>query len=145
MKEETTTWNQERIEWTLKKRLWLVLPITKWRTLLMGTTVMVVFLFFTKPSVVIYLNCRTYPDSFSKTDKLALQKRAKYFCIKGANLYYVGGFSSKFTALVTESYKNYIHWSLLLSYHYIITDDKNTERLVVRRLVTMSTYCCQSA
>ena len=117
MKEETTTWNQERIEWTLKKRLWLVLPITKWRTLLMGTTVMVVFLFF-------YETVRSYISQLQNISRQFFEDRqassAKYFCIKGANLYYVGGFSSKFTALVTESYKNYIHWSLLLSYHYII-------------------------
>ena len=63
-----------------------------------------VFCFFYE-TVRSYLNCRTYPDSFSKADKLALRKRAKYFCIKGADLYYVGDSSSKFTALVTESFK----------------------------------------
>ena len=30
----------------------------------------------------------------------SLSQRAKYFCTKGADLYYVGGSSSKFTVLV---------------------------------------------
>ena len=47
-----------------------------------------------------YLDCGVYPKDFSKSDKLALRKRAKYFCTKGADLYYVGGSSSKFTVLV---------------------------------------------
>ena len=63
-----------------------------------------------------YLDCGVYPKDFSKSDKLALRKRAKYFCTKGPDLYvvvspllglglacetmYVGGSSSKFTVLV---------------------------------------------
>ena len=31
-----------------------------------------------------------YPSSFSKSDKQALRKRAKFFAVKGAELYYTG-------------------------------------------------------
>ena len=41
-----------------------------------------------------YLDCGVYPKDFSKSDKLALRKRAKYFCTKDGDLYYVGGSSS---------------------------------------------------
>ena len=35
-------------------------------------------------------------DGYTKPDKLALRKRAKFFCTRGADLIYVGGSSSKF-------------------------------------------------
>ena len=55
---------------------------------------------FAYATIHCYLDCGVYPKDFSKSDKLALRKRAKYFCTKGADLYYVGGSSSKFTVLV---------------------------------------------
>ena len=33
----------------------------------------------------------TYPCSYDKDDKRALRKRAKFFAVKGAALYYIGG------------------------------------------------------
>ena len=38
----------------------------------------------------------SYPDSYTKTDKLALRKRSKFFSCKGADLFYVGGSGSKY-------------------------------------------------
>ena len=40
-----------------------------------------------------YLQNGLYPDSFSKADKSALRKRAKYFMVLNGdtNLYYIGG------------------------------------------------------
>ena len=42
-----------------------------------------------------YLRDGLYPEGYIKTDKQALRKRAKFFKTKGADLYYVGGASSK--------------------------------------------------
>ena len=41
-----------------------------------------------------YLKDVKYPEGFTKNDKRALRKRAAFFCIKEANLYYIGGKSS---------------------------------------------------
>ena len=41
----------------------------------------------------LYLRDSCYPDGYTKPDKLALQKRAKFFCTRGADLIYVGGSS----------------------------------------------------
>lgn len=38
-----------------------------------------------------YLSAGIYPDDFSKPDKQALRKRAKFFRAKNTALYYVGG------------------------------------------------------
>ena len=35
-----------------------------------------------------YLLQGVYPSTFSKSDKQALRKRAKFFAVKGADLYY---------------------------------------------------------
>ena len=37
-----------------------------------------------------YLLQGVYPSSFSKSDKQALRKRAKFFDVNGADLYYTG-------------------------------------------------------
>ena len=37
-----------------------------------------------------YLVQGVYPSSFSKSDKQALRKKAKFFTVKGAELYYTG-------------------------------------------------------
>ena len=38
-----------------------------------------------------YINSGFYPEGLEKQDKLSLRKRAKYFIIEEAQLYYVGG------------------------------------------------------
>ena len=38
-----------------------------------------------------YIKEGKYPNSFSKPDKQALRKRAKFFIIKDTQLYYIGG------------------------------------------------------
>ena len=38
-----------------------------------------------------YIKDRRYPNDFSKSDKHALRKRAKFFKFKDTQLYYVGG------------------------------------------------------
>ena len=43
---------------------------------------------FTFKEIHKYLVQGVYPSSFSKSDKQALRKRAKFFIVKGAELYY---------------------------------------------------------
>ena len=38
-----------------------------------------------------YVATKSYPEGFTKEDKLALRKRSKYFAVREENLYYVGG------------------------------------------------------
>ena len=45
---------------------------------------------FTFKEIHKYLVQGVYPSSFSKSDKQALRKRAKFFTVKGAELYYTG-------------------------------------------------------
>ena len=45
---------------------------------------------FTFKEIHKYLVQGMYPSSFSKSDKQALRKRAKFFTVKGAELYYTG-------------------------------------------------------
>ena len=42
-----------------------------------------------------YLRSGCYPHGYTKSDKQALRKRAKFFYVQGADLFYVGGQSSK--------------------------------------------------
>ena len=44
---------------------------------------------FTFNDIHRYLRDGCYPDSYTKPDKLALKKQAKFFCTKGADLIYV--------------------------------------------------------
>ena len=46
---------------------------------------------FTFNDIHRYLREGCYPDGYTKADKLALRKRAKFFCTRGADLIYVGG------------------------------------------------------
>ena len=46
---------------------------------------------FTFDQIHQYLQFRTYPSHFLKSDKQALRKRCKYFKSSDGNLYYVGG------------------------------------------------------
>ena len=46
---------------------------------------------FSYEEIFAYLTEGSYPESFMKADKQALRKRAKYFLVKDAHLYYVGG------------------------------------------------------
>ena len=50
---------------------------------------------FTFNDIHRYLHDGRYPDGYTKSEKLALRKRAKFFCARGADLFYVGGASSK--------------------------------------------------
>ena len=45
---------------------------------------------FTFNEIHQYLLQAVYPSSFSKSDKQALRKRAKFFSVNGADLYYTG-------------------------------------------------------
>ena len=45
---------------------------------------------FTFKEIHKYLVQGVYPSSFSKSDKQALRKRAKFFAVKGAELYHSG-------------------------------------------------------
>ena len=45
---------------------------------------------FTFKEIHKYLLQGVYPSSFSKSDKQALRKRAKFFAVKGVELYYTG-------------------------------------------------------
>ncbi len=46
-----------------------------------------------------YLRGGLYPEEYSKTDKAALRKRAKFFTCDGSDLFYVGGVSSMLTCV----------------------------------------------
>ena len=46
---------------------------------------------FTYGQLFDYISQGVYPESFLKEDKQALRKRAKFFTIDKANLYYIGG------------------------------------------------------
>ena len=46
---------------------------------------------FTYGEILAYLTEGRYPDSYLKADKQALRKRAKFFLVKDAHLYYIGG------------------------------------------------------
>ena len=46
---------------------------------------------FSYEEISAYLTEGGYPESFVKADKQVLRKRAKYFLVKDAHLYYVGG------------------------------------------------------
>ena len=46
---------------------------------------------FSYKQIFSYLSDGQYPPGFSKADKLALRKRAKFFEAKGSDLYYCGG------------------------------------------------------
>ena len=46
----------------------------------------------------------SYPDSYTKTDKVALRKRSNFFSCKGADLFNVGGSGSKYIYVI------YITW-----------------------------------
>lgn len=48
-----------------------------------------------------YLECKTFPEGFTKLDKNALRKRSKFFVAQGPDLYYVGGSTSK-CELITD-------------------------------------------
>ena len=50
---------------------------------------------FTFNDIHRYLHDGRYPDGYTKSEKLALRKRAKFFCARGADLFYVGGASNK--------------------------------------------------
>ena len=50
---------------------------------------------FTFNDIHRYLHDGRYPDGYTKSERLALRKRAKVFCPRGADLFYVGGASSK--------------------------------------------------
>ena len=43
---------------------------------------------FTFNDIHRYLRDGCYPDGYTKPDKLALRKRAKFFCARGADLFY---------------------------------------------------------
>ncbi len=43
---------------------------------------------FSYNTIYSYIKDGTYPEGFSKSDKCSLRKRAKYFFIKEADLYY---------------------------------------------------------
>ena len=51
-----------------------------------------------------YLHDSRYPDGYTKSEKLALRKRAKFFCARGADLFYVGGASSTLTVIYFRTY-----------------------------------------
>ena len=46
---------------------------------------------FSYSEIYEYVAMRSYPEGFTKEDKLAIRKRSKYFAVKKENLYYVGG------------------------------------------------------
>ena len=49
---------------------------------------------FSYSEISSYLQSGTYPENYTKPEKLALRKRSKYFEVHGvddAKLYYVGG------------------------------------------------------
>ena len=50
---------------------------------------------FTFNNIHRYVHDGRYPDGYTKSKKLALRKRTKFFCARGADLFYVGGASSK--------------------------------------------------
>ena len=41
-----------------------------------------------------YLSSGSYPENFTRADKLALRKRSKFFICEGQDLNYIGGVSS---------------------------------------------------
>ena len=51
-----------------------------------------------------YLRDGSYPQGYSKVDKAALRKRAKFFTCEGSDLYYVGGPSSKLLRMLACAY-----------------------------------------
>lgn len=46
---------------------------------------------FSFAEIYAYIKDGRYPSSFTKADKQALRKRAKFFTVKDTQLYYVGG------------------------------------------------------
>ena len=46
---------------------------------------------FTSGQLYDYISEARYPEDWNKSDKQALRKRAKFFQVKGSNLYYIGG------------------------------------------------------
>ena len=46
---------------------------------------------FSYQEIFTYLKEGEYPEDFEKKDKQALRKRVKFFAVKDAHLYYVGG------------------------------------------------------
>ena len=46
---------------------------------------------FEYSDIFAYVNDGKYPSEFTKDEKRALRKRAKFFVAKGTSLYYVGG------------------------------------------------------
>ena len=46
---------------------------------------------FTYDQLFNYIREGAYPKGWTKEDKQAMRKRARYFEVKGSNLYYVGG------------------------------------------------------
>ena len=46
---------------------------------------------FSYQEIFTYLREGKYPEDFEKKDKQALRKRVKFFAVKDAHLYYVGG------------------------------------------------------
>ena len=59
---------------------------------------------FTFNDIHRYLHDGRYPDGYTKSEKLALRKRAKFFCARGADLFYVGGASSTLTVIYFRRY-----------------------------------------
>ena len=46
---------------------------------------------FTNCDIFVYVKDGKYPDDYTKDEKRALRKRAKFFVARGTTLYYVGG------------------------------------------------------
>ena len=90
---------------------------------------------FTFNDIHRYLRDGCYPDGYTKPDKLALRKRAKFFCTRGADLIYVGGSSSKFLSSTYVYVSAFVGTFLSLRPFYTIERDAQvSERLAVEDL-----------
>ena len=87
---------------------------------------------FTFNDIHRYLHDSCYPDGYTKPDKLALRKRANFFCARGADLIYGGGSSSKFLPSTYVHVCAFVGTFLSLRPFYTIERDVQvSERLVV--------------
>ena len=64
-----------------------------------------------------YIKDGRYPSSFFKVDKQALRKRAKFFMVKGTQLYYVGG-GRYYSNSNAAAYNMLIAYNIMQHYYY---------------------------